>query len=56
MKIGAVLTCLRYGVSKVYNQQCGYALTDVQTMHDRMKVMLRVTPGGGLDPSAGKVR
>ncbi|KAI9037706.1 Rad21/Rec8 N terminal domain protein [Aspergillus affinis] len=47
---------LLYGVSKVYNQQCGYALMDVQTMHDRMKVMLRVVPGGGLDPLAGKAR
>ncbi|PYH91902.1 hypothetical protein BO71DRAFT_358419 [Aspergillus ellipticus CBS 707.79] len=47
---------LLYGVSRVYNQQCGYALTDVQAMHDKMRAMLKAMPGGGLDPSAGKAR
>ncbi|RAK96871.1 Rad21/Rec8 N terminal domain protein [Aspergillus ibericus CBS 121593] len=47
---------LLYGVSRVYNQQCGYTLTDVQAMHDRMRAVLKVMPGGGLDPSAGKAR
>lgn len=46
----------RYGVSRVYNQQCGYTLTDVQTMHDKMRSMLKAMPGGGLDPTAGKAK
>jgi len=40
----------------VYNQQCGYTLTDTQAMHDRMRTMLKVVHGGGLDPDAGKAR
>ncbi|KNG88292.1 Rad21/Rec8 N terminal domain protein [Aspergillus nomiae NRRL 13137] len=47
---------LLYGVSRVYSQQCGYALTDVQAMHDKMRTLLKVLPGGGLDPTAGKTR
>ncbi|PLB39061.1 Rad21/Rec8 N terminal domain protein [Aspergillus candidus] len=47
---------LLYGVSRVHNQQCGYTLTDVQAVHDRMRSLLRVMSGGGLDPSAGKAR
>ncbi|PIG83762.1 Rad21/Rec8 N terminal domain protein [Aspergillus arachidicola] len=47
---------LLYGVSRVYSQQCGYALTDVQAMHDKMRTLLKVLPGGGLDPTAGKAR
>ncbi|KAE8378431.1 Rec8 like protein-domain-containing protein [Aspergillus bertholletiae] len=47
---------LLYGVSRVYSQQCGYALTDVQAMHDKMRTVLKVLPGGGLDPAAGKAR
>lgn len=47
---------VRYGVSRVYSQQCGYTLLDVQAMHDRMRQMLRSVPAGGLDPTAGKAR
>ncbi|KAJ5368059.1 uncharacterized protein N7496_007819 [Penicillium cataractarum] len=47
---------LLYGVSRVYNQQCGYTLLDAQTMRDKMVSMLKQLPGGGLDPSAGKTR
>ncbi|KAL3485084.1 Rec8 like protein-domain-containing protein [Aspergillus germanicus] len=47
---------LLYGVSRVYNQQCGYTLLDVQAMHDKMRTMLRSVAAGGLDPSAGKAR
>lgn len=46
----------RYGVSRVYNQQCGYTLLDAQTIHDKMISMLKILPGGGLDPSAGKTK
>ncbi|KAL3460599.1 Rec8 like protein-domain-containing protein [Aspergillus heterothallicus] len=47
---------LLYGVSRVYSQQCGYTLVDVQAMHDRMRTMLRSVAAGGLDPSAGKAK
>lgn len=47
---------VRYGVSRVYNQQCGYALTDAQAIRDRMRTMLKVIQGNGLDPDAGKAR
>ncbi|KAE8146755.1 Rec8 like protein-domain-containing protein [Aspergillus avenaceus] len=47
---------LLYGVSRVFSQQCGYTLTDVQAMHDKMRTMLKILPGGGLDPTAGKAR
>lgn len=46
----------RFGVSRVYSQQCGYTLTDVQTMHDKMKSVFKVTEGKELDPTAGKAR
>ncbi|KAJ6113361.1 hypothetical protein N7523_006678 [Penicillium sp. IBT 18751x] len=45
---------LLYGVSRVFNQQCGYTLLDAQTMHDRMMAMLKIAPGAALDSSAGK--
>lgn len=51
-----VMTTIRYGVSRVYHQQCGYTLLDVQSMHDKMVSMLKLMPGGGLDPSAGKTK
>ncbi|KAL4782727.1 Rec8 like protein-domain-containing protein [Aspergillus varians] len=47
---------LLYGVSRVYSQQCGYTLLDVQAMHEKMRHMLRSVPDGGLDPAAGKAK
>ncbi|QQK44417.1 Rad21/Rec8-like protein, N-terminal [Penicillium digitatum] len=47
---------LLYGLSRVYNQQCGYTLLDTQTMHDKMVSKLKIIPGSGLDPAAGKTR
>ncbi|KAK2786225.1 hypothetical protein FQN52_007975 [Onygenales sp. PD_12] len=47
---------LLYGVSRVYNQQCGYALMDAQTMRDRMRTMLKEIRSTGLDPNAGKAK
>ncbi|OKP13581.1 Meiotic recombination protein rec8 [Penicillium subrubescens] len=47
---------LLYGVSRVYDQQCGYTLLDAQMMRDKMVTMLKQLPGGGLDPSAGKTK
>lgn len=46
----------RFGVSRVYHEQCGYALLDAQSMHDKMISTLKVLPGGGLDPFAGKAK
>ncbi|KKZ62387.1 hypothetical protein EMCG_03214 [[Emmonsia] crescens] len=47
---------LLYGVSRVYHQQCGYALMDAQTMRDRMRTMLKEIRSTGLDPDAGKAK
>ncbi|KAJ5870172.1 hypothetical protein N7455_005113 [Penicillium solitum] len=47
---------LLYGVSRVYNQQCGYTLLDTQAMHDKMVSKLKIIPGRGLDPAAGQTR
>ncbi|KAJ5110048.1 hypothetical protein N7532_002693 [Penicillium argentinense] len=47
---------LLYGVTRVYNQQCGYTLLEAQSMHDKMVSMLKLLPGGGIDPSAGRAR
>lgn len=46
----------RFGVSRVYHEQCGYALLDAQSMHDKMISTLKILPGGGLDPFAGKAK
>lgn len=43
-------------MSRVYSHQCGYTLTDVQAMHDKMRAVFKVLPGGGLDPAAGKAK
>lgn len=58
VEIQRKLTCVypRYGVSRVYNQQCGYTLTDVQAMHARLKMLLRTLPDAGLDAASGKAR
>ncbi|KAJ5772326.1 hypothetical protein N7520_002855 [Penicillium odoratum] len=47
---------LLFGVSRVYHEQCGYTLLDAQSMHDKMISSLKVLPGGGLDPFAGKTK
>ncbi|CAG8022286.1 unnamed protein product [Penicillium olsonii] len=47
---------LLYGVSRVYSQQCGYTLLDTQAMHDKMVTHLRIIPGTGIDPTAGKAK
>ncbi|OJJ43030.1 hypothetical protein ASPZODRAFT_75006 [Penicilliopsis zonata CBS 506.65] len=47
---------LLYGVSRVYNQQCGYTLTDAQAIHEKMKTLFKTLPNGGLDLTAGKPR
>lgn len=56
LKIVAMLTRHRYGVSRVYNQQCGYTLLDTQAMHDKMVTQLKIIQGTGLDPTAGQAK
>lgn len=38
---------LLYGVTRVYAQQCGYVLTDVEQARNGMRALLRVMRGGG---------
>ncbi|KAI5291189.1 hypothetical protein KEM54_005973 [Ascosphaera aggregata] len=48
---------LLFGISRVYDQQCGYALTDVQHMRDKMTTVYRhVRNTTALDPEAGKAK
>lgn len=46
----------RYGVSRVYLQQCGYVLADAQNAHNTMVLMLRSTANQVLDLDAGKTK
>lgn len=46
----------RYGVSRVFGQQCDYALLDAEAMRDKLRSTLKSFPGGGIDPSAGKAK
>jgi meiotic recombination protein REC8 len=45
---------LRYGVSRVYDQQCQYVLKDAQHAQDHMRQMLKVVKNSDLDLEAGK--
>lgn len=40
---------LLYGVSKVYNQQCGYVLQDAQTAQNNLRALFKVVKGNALD-------
>lgn len=40
---------LLYGVSKVYNQQCGYVLHDVQTAQNNLRALFKVVKNNALD-------
>lgn len=46
----------RYGVSRVYAQQCGYILSDAQTAHSNMRTLIKAVRTAELDPNAGKAR
>lgn len=54
--MGMVLKDVRYGVSRVYSQQCGYVLTDAQKAQEAMRNLLKVTKSNELDPEAGRAR
>ncbi|KAI9852801.1 MAG: hypothetical protein M1838_005022 [Thelocarpon superellum] len=47
---------LLYGVSRVYSQQCGYVLVDVQAASNHLRALLKTTRDAELDPEAGKAR
>ncbi|KAL9588768.1 MAG: hypothetical protein Q9203_002422 [Teloschistes exilis] len=47
---------LLYGVSRVYLQQCGYTLSDAQSMQANMRVLSKIIRTASLDPNAGKAR
>lgn len=50
------LTWSRYGVSRVYDQQCAYVLADAQTAQTQIRALLRVTKSNDLDASGAKGR
>ncbi|KAK5175133.1 R8 protein [Saxophila tyrrhenica] len=44
---------LLYGVTRVYAQQCGYVLNDVETAKNNMRLMFRVVQASSLDAEGG---
>ncbi|KIW26721.1 uncharacterized protein PV07_06532 [Cladophialophora immunda] len=47
---------LLFGVSRVFQQQCGYVLTDATSLRDKMRNTERVFKEMELDPEVGKTR
>ncbi|KFY88214.1 hypothetical protein V500_06496 [Pseudogymnoascus sp. VKM F-4518 (FW-2643)] len=47
---------LLYGVSRVYNQQCGYVLHDAQTAQNNLRTLLKVVKNNAIDLDAGAAR
>ncbi|KAB5528826.1 putative sister chromatid cohesion protein [Coniochaeta sp. 2T2.1] len=47
---------LLYGVSRVYDQQCTYMLTDVEKVQSHMQTFYRVWGTSNIDPQAGKAK
>jgi meiotic recombination protein REC8, fungi type len=47
---------LLFGVSRVFQQQCGYVLTDVTSLRDSMRARSSVQYEMELDPDVGKTR
>ena len=45
-----------YGVSRVYDQQCGYVLSDAQAAQLKLRELLKVARSHDLDTSAAKAR
>ena len=48
--------CPRYGVARVYSQQCGYVLADAQVVRDRVRGVSMIIKELALDPEAGRAR
>ena len=47
---------LRYGVARVYSQQCGYVLVDAQAVRDKVRGVSSVIRELALDPDVGRAR
>ncbi|OBT68516.1 hypothetical protein VE03_02875 [Pseudogymnoascus sp. 23342-1-I1] len=47
---------LLYGVSRVYNQQCGYVLHDAQTAQNNLRALLKVVKNSVIDLDAAAAR
>ncbi|TLD23568.1 hypothetical protein E2P81_ATG08912 [Venturia nashicola] len=47
---------LLYGVSRVYDQQCGYVLADAQAAQNTMRTLLKVVRAVNLDSTDGRTR
>lgn len=43
----------RYGVTRVYAQQCGYVMSDVESAKNHMRLMLKVMKTSALDAEGG---
>lgn len=51
-----MLIKVSYGVSRVYLQQCGYTLSDAQSIQTNLKMLSKAIRTTSLDPNAGKAR
>lgn len=47
------LTAVRYGVSRVYAQQCGYVLTDAEAARTGMRTVFKALKVDALDAVGG---
>ncbi|KAL5353385.1 R8 protein [Pseudogymnoascus australis] len=47
---------LLYGVSRVYNQQCGYVLHDAQTAQNNLRALLKAVKDNAIDLDTGAAR
>lgn len=46
----------RYGVARVYSQQCGYVLADAQAVRDKVRGVSMIIKEVALDPEAGRAK
>jgi len=49
-----MLILVRYGVARVYDQQCGFVLNDAHNMQIKMREMLKSVRNAALDLEAGR--
>lgn len=47
---------LRYGVARVYSQQCGYVLADAQVVRDKVRGVSMIMKELALDSEAARAR
>jgi meiotic recombination protein REC8, fungi type len=50
---GSELTVFRYGLTRVYAQQCGYVLHDAETAKNNMRLMFKAVKAAMLDAEGG---